>query len=279
MSKIRKNDIVCRKSYGGDVLFNVERIIKLTRGKEFAILKGITVRIEADAPISDLKLVEKERVERNLRSLDTRMESRIQRNWHMKQDNINKKRGFYNVSNTRTNTGKILHLDGDKRYAEKSAKYYKKMGLNAIVKNIPENKQPIMIQELLRRYKPDILVITGHDGMIKNGTDYNNIYNYRNSRHFINSVKEAKKYSDSDGDLVIFAGACQSFFEAIMQSGANFASSPARILIDFMDPLIVAEKVATTDSYKYITVRDFVNELRDGTDGVDGKGARGKKKR
>ena len=115
--------------------------------------------------------------------------------------------------------------------------------------------------------------------MIKNGTDYNNIYNYRNSRHFINSVKEARKYSnDMQGDLVIFAGACQSFFEAIMQSGANFASSPARILIDFMDPLIVAEKVATTEYYKSITVNDFVNELRDGTDGVNGKGARGKKK-
>jgi len=121
------------------------------------------------------------------------------------------------------------------------------------------------------------LFLPGHDGMIRNGTDYNNIYNYRNSRHFINAVKEAKKYNET-GDLVIFAGACQSFFEAIMQSGANFASSPARILIDFMDPLIVAEKVATTDSYKYITVSDFASELRDGTDGVNGKGARGKKK-
>ena len=278
MSKIKKNDIVCRKSYGGDILFNVERIVKLTRGKDFAILKGITVRIEADAPLSDLKLVERERVERNLRSLDTRMENRIQENWSIKNKSNNKKRSFYNGGTSRTNTGKILHLDGDKRYAEKSARYYKKMGLNAIVKNIPENKQPMMIPELLKRYKPDILVITGHDGMIKNGTDYNNIYNYRNSRHFINSVKEARK-NTCEGDLVIFAGACQSFFEAIMQSGANFASSPARILIDFMDPLIVAEKVAITDSYKYITVSDFVSELRDGTDGVNGKGARGKKKK
>lgn len=33
--------------------------------------------------------------------------------------------------------------------------------------------------------------------------------------------------------LVIFAGACQSYFEAIISAGANFASSPARILIDF----------------------------------------------
>ena len=36
-------------------------------------------------------------------------------------------------------TGKILHLDGDKKYSEKSIMYYKKMGLKAIVKNIPEN--------------------------------------------------------------------------------------------------------------------------------------------
>ncbi len=30
-----------------------------------------------------------------------------------------------------------------------------------------------------------------------------------------------------------FAGACQSYFEALISAGANFASSPARILIDF----------------------------------------------
>ena len=82
-------------------------------------------------------------------------------------------------------------------------------------------------------------------GMIKNGTGFTDIYNYRNSRYFINTVKEARRAS-KDKDLVIFAGACQSFFEAIMDSGANFASSPARVLIDFMDPLAIAEKVAIT---------------------------------
>ena len=56
--------------------------------------------------------------------------------------------------------GRILHLDGDKRYSEKSILYYKKMGLNAIVKNIPENKQPKVVNRLLQIYNPDILVIT-----------------------------------------------------------------------------------------------------------------------
>lgn len=144
------------------------------------------------------------------------------------------------------------------------------MGLNAIVKNIPENRQPALVKKLLDRYKPDILVITGHDGMIKNGTKYNDIYNYRNSKYFIDTVKEARAWSQTGYDLVIFAGACQSFFEAIMEAGANFASSPARILIDFMDPLIVAEKVATTEEYKYITINDIAYELRDGTKGVGG---------
>ena len=60
-------------------------------------------------------------------------------------------------------TGKILHLDGDKRYSQKSYNYYKKLGLNAIVKNIPEYKQPKVVYKLLKIYNPDILIITGHD--------------------------------------------------------------------------------------------------------------------
>lgn len=115
-------------------------------------------------------------------------------------------------------------------------------------------------------------------GMIKSGARYTDIYNYRNSKHFIETVKEARKYDQkNDKNLVIFAGACQSYFEALMEAGANFASSPARILIDFLDPLIVAKSVAITDKNRYITIDDFVDELRDGKKGVNGLGARGKK--
>ena len=62
-----------------------------------------------------------------------------------------------------------------------------------------------------------------------------------------------------------------------MASGANFASSPGRILIDFMDPLIVAEKIAVTDRYKFVTINDIVDDLRDGKRSVDGSGVMGKK--
>ena len=167
--------------------------------------------------------------------------------------------------------GKILHLDGDKKYAEKSDKYYKKMGLNAVVKNIPENKQPEIIKSLLSKYQPDIVIITGHDKMIKKNKNYYDIYNYKNSKYFMSTVLMAREWEKETGhEITIFAGACQSFYEAIMSSGADFASSPARILIDFLDPIIVAKKVATTEEYKYITIGEIAKELRDGTKGIGG---------
>lgn len=77
--------------------------------------------------------------------------------------------------------------------------------------------------------------------------------------------------------MVIFAGACQSFFEAIIASGANFASSPARVLIDFKDPIIVANKIAKTDRNRIISIRDITAELKDEGKKIGGKFARGKR--
>lgn len=268
MKQIKKGDIVGRKSYGKDVIFVVKRIIPCG-DKKIVLLKGLTERVEVDSDITDLEHIEKNIVKQHLKHFDHRLETRLQT-----KTEKNYKIGIL-TKNQRTPeklmTGKILHLDGDKKYAEKSYHYYKKLGLHAVVKNIPEYKQPKVIYHLLEIYQPDILVITGHDGMIKHGTGYHDIYNYRNSRHFMNTVKEARKYDLATGNhLVIFAGACQSYFEALISAGANFASSPARILIDFMDPLVVAEKVALTENYKYITIDDIAEELRDGKKGIDG---------
>ena len=114
--------------------------------------------------------------------------------------------------------------------------------------------------------------------MLKGGRYYNNLYNYRNSRHFISTVKEARKWGENSNKLAIFAGACQSFFEAIMQAGADFASSPGRILIDFIDPIIVAKKIATTDEYMFVSSNEVIKEIKEGAKGVGGIGARGKKR-
>lgn len=59
-------------------------------------------------------------------------------------------------------------------------------------------------------------------GMIKKGMAFNDIYNYRNSRYFINTVNEARKWNKNGKDLAIFAGACQSYYEAIMQARCKF---------------------------------------------------------
>lgn len=73
-------------------------------------------------------------------------------------------------------------------------------------------------------------------------------------------------------------GACQSYYEELILAGANFASSPARILIDFMDPLVVAENIALASSEKFVTIKDIESELRDGQKGISGIGGQGKKK-
>ena len=278
MNDIKKGDIVVRKSYGKDIIFRVINILNKPEEK-IAVLNGVIERIEADSKIADLELVDKQKVKDILRKMDSKIENRIEKSKQQWEDRNYRIGVVTNQTRAKEKiiTGEILHLDGDRKYSEKSYRYYRKLGLNAIVKYIPEYRQPRVVYQLLESYNPDILVITGHDGMIKRGMIYNDIYNYRNSRYFIETVKEARKYDKQKGKkLVIFAGACQSYFEAIISAGANFASSPARILIDFLDPLVVAEKIALTEKYKYITIDDIAYELRDGRDGIGGIGANGK---
>jgi len=278
MNDIKKGDIVVRKSYGKDIIFRVINILNKPEEK-IAVLNGVIERIEADSKIADLELVDKQKVKDILRKMDSKIENRIEKSKQQWEDRNYRIGVVTNQTRAKEKiiTGEILHLDGDRKYSEKSYRYYRKLGLNAIVKYIPEYRQPRVVYQLLESYNPDILVITGHDGMIKRGMRYNDIYNYRNSRYFIETVKEARKYDKQKGKkLVIFAGACQSYFEAIISAGANFASSPARILIDFLDPLVVAEKIALTEKYKYITIDDIAYELRDGRDGIGGIGANGK---
>ena len=73
-------------------------------------------------------------------------------------------------------------------------------------------------------------------------------------------------------------GACQSFYEAIIYAGADFASSPGRILIDFIDPLIVAQKIALTGENKFVSATEISEEIKEGAKGISGIGARGKSK-
>lgn len=108
-------------------------------------------RVEADAEVSDLEKIEKEEIELEKRGIESKIRKRIAKS--TKNTIIKKTR------NQETNA-LILHLDGDRRYAQKSAKYYNQLGIKAVVKNIPENRQPQLIGGLIERYKPDIVIIT-----------------------------------------------------------------------------------------------------------------------
>lgn len=158
MKKIKKGDIVGRISYGKDIIFIVDKIIKLNNNAQIAILKGLTMRIKADSLLEDLEHFDKRIVKSNEKNIEDRILAHLTK--YTKR--LRKPRNY----------GKVLHLDGDSRYSQKSVRYYRDMGINAIVRNVAETRQPYVVKGLLNKFKPDILVITGHDGMIKRGTRF-----------------------------------------------------------------------------------------------------------
>ena len=140
---------MARISYHKDVIFMVDSVIN----NQIAILTGITTRLKADAPVEDLAIIEKKEIMHLYKSIDNKIDYKINATGIEKNSPFKRsERVIY--------TGRILHLDGDKKYSEKSNMYYKKMGLKAIVRNIPENRQPSVVNPLIERYHPDILVVT-----------------------------------------------------------------------------------------------------------------------
>lgn len=76
--EIKKGDIVGRISYGKDILFYVDRIIKLSNSdKSYAILKGVNYRIEADALLDDLEKIDKEQIDTETRGIENKIKKRI----------------------------------------------------------------------------------------------------------------------------------------------------------------------------------------------------------
>lgn len=300
-------DLVVRKSYGKDITFKVIDIKKLENGKKIYVLKGVNLRIEADALGEDLEKV----TEKNLSKADSIFNKKINesikrvmakreeeqktilvssqktkeelrgKNKKLKDDR--KKRKYRNEKKiTKDNKlifgrpGRILHVDGDAEYLEVCLKTYKQLSLQAFGHAIPEKEQSKHILELVNKYKPDIVVVTGHDGIIKEAKDYMDIDNYRNTKYFIETVKILRNYESSYDDLVIFAGACQSCYEAILDSGANFASSPNRVLIHCLDPVLVCEKIAYTNIDKIVAIQDVIENTITGLKGIGGLQTRGK---
>ena len=280
MPILKLGDIVARKSYNYDVLFRVTRI-----NGEIVDLVGITVRIIADAPIYDLKIFTEQEAKLRLNDIEKNGRTRLSRSYSGVTNRFNIRNNYianrensipiYSKEEILKKPGIVLHIDGDPEYAVKCKDVYKKLGINAHVYNIKEQDQPKHIYNLLTRIRPNILVLTGHDAFMRKKNDIYNIDNYKNSRYFIESVLEARRYEHSLDNLVIFAGACQSYYEAIISAGANFASAPKRVLIDMLDPIIVAQTVAYTPVDKFAPIASIISNTREGLKGIGGVQTRG----
>lgn len=272
-------DIVVRKSYQRDLVFKIIDIKKENGTKKY-ILKGINIRIVADATESDLERVtndylgEQDKIlnSRVIEAIDNAMTSRD----YDLQYRIPKLMKEKNEEMMFGRPGKILHVDGDSDYMEKCMKVYRQLSLDAVGRAINEEEQPKVIVDLVKEIKPDIVVITGHDGVQKDTKDYLDVDCYRNSRYYIDSIKALREYNSSYDELVIFAGACQSCYECLLDSGANFASSPSRVLIHCLDPVFICEKIAYTSIDKTVSIKDAIENTITGTKGIGGLQTRGR---
>ncbi len=260
-------DIVSRRSYGGDILF---KVIEINRSEGMALIKGIHVRLLADAPLEDLYKPESKNIhekQEKYRGKARECVARIYKNRNMSRER--QVRGgnletFYEVP------GRVLHLDGDQDYLEQCMKIYNNLNIEAQGFFILEKKQPEYVEKLLRQYQPDILVLTGHDAYLKGKKKFQDINNYRNSKYFVEAAAIARRYEPGKDNLVIFAGACQSHYEQLLAAGANFASSPQRVFIHALDPVFISERAAYTSFRRTINISEVINNTISGMDGLGG---------
>ncbi|MDU7536900.1 MAG: sporulation peptidase YabG [Peptostreptococcaceae bacterium] len=231
---IQVGDYVVRISYNRDVLFKVLEI----KSDGIVKLKGISYRIIADAPMEDLELAGGMRFTNKESYLMEQIQERVK--MLVAEKKILKDQNKPVLQKT----GKVLHIDGDSFYLNLCMKYYETLGVPAVGENVLEFEQPKKIGGLLQKHNPDILVLTGHDSLNKNYKNLYDINEYKNSKYFIEAVKEARKARQNNKQLIIFAGACQSYFEALLEAGADYAASPARVLIHASDPVFIVERIA-----------------------------------
>lgn len=219
---------VTRKSHQHDILFRVKQI-----ENNRAILQGEVIRLIADAPIEDLVVRDEKEAKLILPRLPIG----------------NQMRG-------KIITGLVLHVDGDEHYLKKAMIAYKEYGISAIGYYVKEKELPYRIGNLLKKHHPDIVVLTGHDAL--DGQDKNDARSYRTSKDFMEAVHVARDYQSNKDALVIIAGACQSYYEGLLQAGANFASSPTRENIHLLDPVLIAAQIAQTEVHEYASIHEIL---------------------
>ena len=274
---MKEGDIVVRKSYNKDIIFKITGFSRDENNKKVAILKGVAFRLIADAYLDDLELVQESDtrgilIDKNVQNLLYRsvVDARERRNLYRGAPKLQSSSNVYGIP------GKVLQIDGDKEYLKICLDVYTELGIPAVGVAIPESNQYKEVRALLEKHKPDILVITGHDAIISKKGNLKDINNYRNSYNFTKSVKEARKWQPDFDALVIFAGACQSNYEQIIRSGANYASSPGRIMIHALDPVFIVEKIACSRIDMVVPIEEVIEQTITGYKGIGGSETRGK---
>lgn len=243
-------DLVTRKSYNNDLLFRINEI-----KDKIIYLTGVNIRLCADSEIDDLEKCEDE-IDSDEEFLKNVKSSVLERDDY-----------FYLP-------GKILHIDADSEYLERCLKYYENENIWAAGILEKEANVCLKIRKYLDDYKPDIVVITGHDAYYKK-LSRDDINSYKNSSYYVNAIKEARNYEKSHQKLVIVAGGCQSDYEELIKAGANFASSPKRINIHALDPAIVAAKLSLSDITADIDLKGILDTTKYGKDGMGGVKTKG----
>lgn len=235
-------DLVTRRSHNNDVIF---KIIKID--DKIAYLKGVDVRLCADSELDDLML------ESNDKTSDDR-------DFYKQIDDLRsfERNDYFYIP------GKILHVDGDREYLNRCLDFYKKANVLAYGVYSPENQMAHNIEKYLEDINPDIVVITGHDSFIM-----------QNSKYFVDAVKVCRKYQKDYDKLIVIAGACQSEYDRLIKSGANFASSPKKINIHALDPAIIALSLSLSDKNKDIDLLSLLEKTSCGKDGIGGVNTRG----
>lgn len=275
---MKVGDIVVRKSYNKDIIFKIIGFNIDEDNRKIAIIKGVAFRIIADAYIEDLEILKASDLNKIL--IDRNVESLLYRT--VKKAKEREKKYVRGSQKSQVNSniygvpGKVLQIDGDKEYLKICLDVYTQLGIPAVGVAISEPNQYKEVRSLLEKHNPDILVITGHDAINSKKGNLKDLSNYKNSMNFIKSVKEARKWQPNLDNLVIFAGACQSNYEQIIKAGANYASSPGRIMIHALDPVFVVEKIACSRLDVVVPIDEVIEQTVTGYQGIGGSETRGK---
>lgn len=273
--KLSTGMLVTRYSYEHDIVFRIKEILN-----NQVILHGEDLRLEADAPADDLRVLKDD----DLRKREEEMKEKEEYSYRLfRQDYqlLKNKKNLEDKKDLPRNIQrfqipvKVLHIDGDRLYLKKCIELYKKLGLQVHGVFMEESEMALYIKELLEKVQPDVLVITGHDSYSEAKGGHKDIKAYRNSRFFAEAVRIARTHTANLDQLVIFAGACQSHFESLIRAGANFASSPERINIHALDPVYVVAKIAYTSFMDKINVYDVISNTFTGEKGLGGMETRG----